>query len=251
MNEPEILIEKADFLIINKPAGLVVHSDGRTKEATLCDWLVEKYPNIRGVGEPLTLSDGREIDRPGIVHRLDRETTGAMVVALTQEMFGHLKKQFQNHEVKKIYHAFVYGSVKEERGVIDRPIGKSKSDFRQWSAQRGARGEMRPAVTNFKVLERGEAEVPEGSKDRTTHGCERYTFIEAEPKTGRTHQIRVHMKAINHPLVADSLYAQGKPAILGFTRTALHARSLSFTDLSGERISAEAPYPDDFVEALL
>lgn len=231
---PTILKETGTLLFINKPAGLVVHPDGRTVEPTLCDWLVSERPDIAGVGEPLELSNGTTIDRPGIVHRLDRDTSGVMVVAKTQEAFLHVKEQFKQHSVQKIYHAFVYGNIIEDEGVIDRPIGKSKNDFRQWSATRGARGILRDAVTNFSVLKRG-----------TVDG-EAVALIEARPQTGRTHQIRVHMKAFNHPLVGDTLYAPNRPALLGFTRTALHALSLSVADIDGEVITVEAPYPEDF-----
>jgi len=232
------LKETNNLLFINKPSGLVVHPDGRTKEETLCDWILENYPEVKGVGEPLILSDGTVVDKPGIVHRLDRDTSGVMVIAKTQEAFLHLKEQFKNHSVKKEYHAFVYGHLKEDEGTIDRPIGKSKKDFRQWSAQRGARGMMRSAVTNFKVIERGESDG------------ERVTLVAVMPETGRTHQIRVHMKAINHPLVSDTLYAPKRPSVLGFTRTALHAVSLTVSDIDGESISVQAPYSPDFESAL-
>jgi 23S rRNA pseudouridine1911/1915/1917 synthase len=237
---PSIIFENTDFLIVNKPVGLAVHADGRpaqqgrTKEHTLADWLLEKYPEIKDVGEPWTSPEGEVIYRPGIVHRLDKDTSGLMVVAKNQEMFDVLKKQFQNREVKKVYHAFVYGEMKQIKGIVDRPIGRSTKDFRKKSAQRGAKGELRDAITHFKVLNRKDG----------------LSFIEAEPKTGRTHQIRVHMKAINHPIVCDKLYAPNHECKLGFGRTALHARSLSFNDKDGQPVSFEAPYPEDFEKAL-
>lgn len=233
--DPIIIQQTKDYLVINKPSGLVVHPDGRTKEITLCDWVLKNYPEIAGVGEPLILSDGRKIDRPGIVHRLDRETSGVMVIAKNQEMFESLKKQFQDHEIQKVYHAFVHGNLKSDSGVIDRPIAKSKSDFRKWSAERGSRGEKREATTEYKVLKR-------------LGDC---TLIEARPKTGRTHQIRVHMKAIGNPLVGDRLYAASKSMKLGFKRTALHARNLSFKDLKGKTVSFDASYPEDFAKSCL
>ncbi|MCC7004681.1 RluA family pseudouridine synthase [Candidatus Nomurabacteria bacterium] len=232
---PQILYEDKDVLVLNKPAGLIVHSDGRTKEKTLSDWILEKYPNIKEVGEPLTLSNGVKIYRPGIVHRLDRETSGALVVAKNQDTFNFLKKQFQGREIRKIYNAFVYGEMKDDEGVIDRPIGKSRKDFRMWSAQRGARGEMREAVTEYKVLKRGGG----------------FSFIEVSPKTGRTHQIRVHMKAINHPVVCDKLYAPKQPKSLGFDRLALHSRNISFTMPNGQNKTVEAPLSQDFQEGLV
>lgn len=231
---PQIIKETKDYLVINKPSGLIVHADGKTVEPTLTDWILEHYPEIRDVGEPWVNGEGETIYRPGIVHRLDRETSGVMVVARNQEMFELLKSEFKNREVRKVYHAFVYGKVKDDRGKIERPIGRSASDFRKYSAQRGARGELREAVTLYRVLWRGEG----------------VTMIEAMPQTGRTHQIRVHMKAINHPVVGDSLYAPNHESLLGFKRTALHARSLEFTDLKGKRVTFEAPYPEDFMKAV-
>ncbi len=227
----EILYEDKDILAINKPAGLVVHSDGRTQEPSVADWFVSKYPEAKDVGEKLG-----EINRPGIVHRIDRETSGVLLLAKTPEGHAHLKGQFKNREIEKIYHLFVHGNVKEDRGTINLPIARSASNFKKWSAQRGSRGERREALTYFEVLKRAEDKLA--------------TFVEAKPKTGRTHQIRVHFQALHYPVVCDSLYAPKKPALLGFERLALHAKSIAFKNLSGEKIILEAPYPEDFVGAL-
>ena len=249
---PVILYEDDSTLAVNKPAGLVVHSDGlnraksavgrtsqnevlgKTEEKTLVDWLVAKYPEVKNVGEPGRNSEGEEVLRSGIVHRLDRETSGVMLVAKTQNAFENLKKQFQNHKIQKIYHAFVFGEVKNDSGIIDRPIGRSNKDFRMWSAQLGARGEMRVAVTEYKVLNRHNG----------------YSFLEISPKTGRTHQIRVHMKAINYPLVGDSLYAPKKENLFGFKRLALHSYKITFKDTSGKSHTVSAPHPEDFKKAI-
>jgi 23S rRNA pseudouridine1911/1915/1917 synthase len=131
---PKTILENKNFLIINKPAGLVVHSDGKTKEPNLCDWLLENYPDTKGVGEPFKLNDGTLIDRPGIVHRLDRETSGVMIVARNQKTFDYLKNLFQNRQIEKTYHAFVYGNIKEDSGTISAPIGRNKNNFKQWQA---------------------------------------------------------------------------------------------------------------------
>jgi 23S rRNA pseudouridine1911/1915/1917 synthase len=236
----EILHQTTDILAIYKPAGLVVHSDGKTTESTLVEWILENFPQAKDVGEPITLSSGpragEQIARPGIVHRLDRDTSGVMLIALTQAGFDCLKAQFQDRSIAKKYHVFVYGIMTEDDGVIDRPITRSRKDFRLWSAQRGGRGESRDAVTHYKVLKRDE-------ETQTT-------FVEAEPKTGRTHQIRVHMKAINRPVVADPLYAPKREPVLGFERLALHAKQITFKDVSGKPVTVEAPYPDDFTFAL-
>jgi 23S rRNA pseudouridine1911/1915/1917 synthase len=259
---PQVLKEDRNFLIINKPAGLVVHPDGKTIEPTLCDWIVQNYPKIKGVGEPSKGSDGTLLDRPGIVHRLDRETSGVLVIAKTQESFEFLKQSFQTRDVQKTYNTFVWGLVKEDKGTIDRPIGRSKTDFKKWSAERFARGDLRPAVTDYKVLLRktftegeekggGEETVKLSPKDSKNSKIPlNFTFVEVYPKTGRTHQIRVHFKAINHPVVGDSLYAPNHPQMLGFKRLALHSRHISFTSLDGKRIEVEAPLPSDFQAAL-
>jgi 23S rRNA pseudouridine1911/1915/1917 synthase len=240
--EPTIIYEDNDIAVINKPAGLVVHPDGRTDEPTLCDWLVAKWPSIVGVGEPLVLNDGRTIDRPGIVHRLDRETSGAMVIAKTQEAHAHLKAQFQAHTINKTYHAFVHGHVRATKGVIDRPIGRSASDFRRWSAQRGAKGDLREAVTRYETL----AKVVDDFGDLRLPA----SLVAAHPVTGRTHQIRVHFKAIDHPLAGDSLYGANKKKLLGFDRLALHSRELSLALMDGSPLTVKAPYPADFRAAL-
>lgn len=231
----EILFENKDVAVINKPAGVLVHDDGSGVGDTVVEWVRKTYPETEGVGEYVVVRTGETIKKPGVVHRLDKETTGTLIIAKNQETFELLKKQFQEHVIKKTYCAFVYGNILEEEGEIDRPIGKSKSNFRMWSAQRGARGTLREAYTRFKVIQRSESK--------------NVTFLELYPKTGRTHQIRVHLKAIHHPVVADSLYAPKGEKILGFERLALHARKIVFT-LDKQEISVEAPYPEDFEKAI-
>ena len=243
-----ILYEDADVVVVNKPAGLVVHADGKTVEPALTDWVLENYPETKGVGEPTKLSNGKMIDRSGIVHRLDRETSGVMVVAKNQKAFEFLKKQFQEREMEKTYRAFVYGEVKNEEGVIDRPIARSTSDFRKWTATRGRRGQERDAVTEYKVLERFKG-APFAAKGAPLNP-ESFSFLEVRPKTGRTHQIRVHLKAINYPVVCDKLYASKRECALGFSRLALHAFSLKFKLPSGKEMIVEAPYPEDFQNTL-
>lgn len=232
--EPTILYEDENVLVVNKPAGLVVHGDGRTKEATLADWVLEKYPEMKEIGEPFKKSDGVIIPRPGIVHRLDRDTSGVLILAKNQDTFLFLKTQFQNREVQKEYEAIVYGRVKEPKGVIDIPIGKSKKDFRQWLAHEDARGILREAVTEYQVINTGE----------------KFTHIRIHPKTGRTHQIRVHMKALGNPIVCDSLYAKGRECALGLDRTALHAVKITFKLPDNKMVTVEAPFPQDFQNAL-
>jgi 23S rRNA pseudouridine1911/1915/1917 synthase len=246
----KILFENQNLLIINKPSGLVVHADGKTQESTVVDWLIEHYPEIEGVGEDMVVKDreGNEvhIKRPGIVHRIDRDTSGCLVIAKTQESFDHLKQLFKGRKVIKKYHALVYGNIKEDQGSIDVPIGKSKKDFRMKQAGAHARGTLRDALTEYRVIARYE-DLNDINKQKQTV---KYTLLEVSPKTGRTHQIRVHLKHINHPIVSDPLYAGKRKEALGLHRTALHAQSISFTDIDGEEIVAEAPLPDDIKQAL-
>jgi len=240
-----ILYEDDDVFAINKPAGIMVHGDGKSPEYTIADWMLETYPESRNVGEPILLRVTKDagyttsvILRPGIVHRLDKETSGVMLLAKTTQGFEHLKQQFKDRTISKTYKAFVYNNIKEDTLSIRLSIGRSSKDVRRWTAGRDARGEMREALTNINVLGRGKSEG------------EHITLIQADPKTGRTHQIRVHAKAIDRPLVGDKLYAPGRKAVLGFNRLALHAARIAFTAVSGERITVEAPYPDDFQQAV-
>lgn len=248
--EISILFQNNNLLIINKPSGLVVHADGKTQEPTLVDWLLEHYPEIEGVGEDMLVKDkeGNEvtIKRPGIVHRIDRDTSGCLVVAKTQASFNHLKQLFKDRSIHKIYRALVYGSVKEDQGIIDAPIGKSKKDFRMKQAGDYARGALRDAVTKYQVLERYEDQHDIDKQKQTV----KYSLLELSPQTGRTHQIRVHLKHINYPIVSDPLYAGKRKPALGMERTALHAYGISFDDVDGEHIEVHCDLPEDILNAM-
>lgn len=238
-----ILYEDTDMLAINKPAGLMVHADGRSKGPFLTDWVLSKYPEAKDVGDPARSEEGEALDRSGIVHRLDRETSGVLLVAKTQKGFEFLKEQFKDRTLTKKYLAFVWGEMGEEFGTINRPIGRSKNDFRKWSAQRGTRGETRDAETYWtRMAVVDAASFGQISSEKRLP----VTFVQCEPKTGRTHQLRVHFNAIHHPVVGDMLYAPNKPFALGFERTALHANWIQFKNLSGKVIKIVAPLPDDF-----
>jgi 23S rRNA pseudouridine1911/1915/1917 synthase len=252
----KVLYEDKDILVIDKPSGISVHSDGRTKEKTITDWVLKNYPKMKNVGEPMG-----EIVRPGIVHRLDRGTSGVLVLAKNQKTHQFLKNQFQNRVVKKTYIAIVSGFVKNEHGFVDKPIGRSPIDFRRRLAGRGAKGEMREAKTEYKVLKRFTApacknfsscaylRVPGGTLgDKNFHKLtqEKFTYIKLKPKTGRTHQIRVHMKFLNHPVVCDSLYNREGVYPKGLSRLALHAQSIEFKDMKGKNIKVESPLPKEF-----
>ncbi len=231
--DPAVIYEDDAIIVVNKPNGWSVHGDGRHTYPTVVEWLLMHYKDIAHVGESQTLSNGVVIERPGIVHRLDRETSGVMVVARTQKAFESLKRQFHDHGVRKVYRAFVYGGIKDDRGIIEKPIGSGRNGLAPRSA-RAPHGVMREAITAYRVIER----VPEAS------------HVEVFPKTGRTHQIRVHFASVGHPVVCDVLYGGVRLPLLGFTRLALHALSLSFKHpTSKKEVSFDAPLPTDFLNA--
>jgi len=229
MREPEIIYEDESVLVLNKPAGLVVHQDNFNREPVLTDWLVEKYPVLSGVGEDPT--------RPGLVHRLDKDTSGVMVVAKTNESFTYLKNQFKTRTINKLYLALLVGELKSEIGeekVIDWPIGRSGRDPRVRVASRKALGQLRPAETHFVIKAKADG----------------YTLVEAELITGRTHQLRAHFKAYQHPIACDQLYGTGDKCPVGLARQALHAWRLTLALPGGEIRQFEAPLPVDFKQAL-
>lgn len=235
--EPRVLFENADVLVIDKPAGLIVHSDGRTEEPSVASWVVEKYPSMAGVGEPWTSPQGNVIDRPGIVHRLDRTTSGVLILAKTPAAYTFLKQQFQDRTTEKEYRALVYGHPKEDSGRIEKEIVRIKSVPPRWGVSRGEENKKRAAITDWKVLRRFEVQG------------ERVSLLSVFPKTGRTHQIRVHLKAIGYPIVSDHLYADGRVSVGGLTRPGLHAYALTITLPSGERTQFVAPVPTDLAFA--
>lgn len=239
MLEPKVIFEDKNFLAIDKPAGLLVHGTASFKgqmagsERTLVDWLLEKYPEIKDVGDDPKV-------RPGIVHRLDRETSGVMLVARNQGYFEYLKSLFQKHEIQKTYLALVYGKPKEARGTIDKPLSL-KSGTTKRTVHSGKM--TKNAVTEYKVLKIGE-----GS-----------SLLEVYPRTGRTHQIRVHLASIGCPVVGDALYGKTRTAkhkvqrgrnnpqsaISVKPRLMLHALALEFAAAEGKRIRIEAQQPPD------
>lgn len=234
--ELPIIYEDDDLVAVNKPAGVMTHPDGRTTEETASDWFAKRYPASAEVGETQRLPDGTERARPGIVHRLDRETSGVLVFAKTQDAHAFLKKAFQDRDAKKTYLAFVYGVPKEKKGTIEFSIGRSRKDFRLRSAQPKAKGTLREALTKYQVI----GENREG----------KLALLKVMPETGRTHQIRVHLKAIHHPVIADPLYAPSKMETFDIPRLALHAFRLDFPLPSGGRKVLEAPLPDDLTPGL-
>lgn len=254
----KILFEDKNLLVIDKPTGVVVHPDKRDKNKTISDWVLSNYPSTKNVGEPIFIEDNgksEKIFRHGIVHRLDKETSGVLLIAKNQKTFLFLKEQFQNHKIKKVYRAFVYGNVSDpkaslltgKRGVINVPIGRSQKDIQTYTAGRGARPPLRDAITEYVVLNRFTDTNNEIKKKEATH---QYSYVEVYPKTGRTHQIRVHMRYINHPIVSDPLYRGAKEKALGMKRLALHAESITFSLPSGELKTVESPLPADFKKVI-
>jgi 23S rRNA pseudouridine1911/1915/1917 synthase len=253
----KVLYEDPNILVIDKPSGILVCPDQRSKEKTILDLFLKKYPKLE------------------IVHRLDRDTSGVLILAKNKKAHEFLKKQFsapalglktksgladRQDRIKKIYVAIVNGYVKNDRGVINKPIGRSPKDFRRHLAGRGARGEMREAITEYKVLGRFKAKThrnfyprgshPEGDgrrgKNFDVSELSPFSYLEVRPKTGRTHQIRVHLKFINHPVVCDSLYNPKGACPKGLKRLALHAKSIEFKNLKGEVIKVESAIPKEF-----
>lgn len=222
MRWPEILYEDKDLLVINKPAGMMVHSTD-CQLPTVVDWLLKNYPEIKNVG------DDPEA-RPGIVHRLDKDTSGVMIAARNQKAFDYLKKLFQEHKIKKTYIALVWGKVTPKSGIIEKPIGLKSGTIKRTTYLKSARM-IKEAKTAYKVLKFIKL------KDQD------FTLLEVEPLTGRTHQIRVHLASISHPVVGDKLY--GKSKVLKLDRQFLHAASVEFTLPTGGRIKIAADLPED------
>jgi len=223
-NDIKIIYEDNDVLVIDKPAGLVVFAESskvlgseasQTSPLTLMEALLEKHPNLGDVGHP---------PRYGIVHRLDKDTSGVLLVAKNNEALIFLQEQFKNRKVGKKYLALAVGTIKEDKGRIETLIGRSPMDPRKQKAY-GAETEnngpklIRKAVTEYKVLKRFNG----------------YTLLEVAPRTGRKHQIRCHMAYIHHPLAGDKIYGfKDSPKLIDLTRQFLHASSLRITLPNGE-----------------
>ena len=211
------LLTTDDFIAIDKPAGMVMHPGAGTGRGTLAHRLLAHYPELSAVGHPR---------RPGIVHRLDKDTSGVVLVARTPAMYAHLARAFEHREVRKRYLLIARGTPDPPRGRIDAPIGRHPTHrTRMAVASRG-----RPAVTEYRVLDRAGGAA----------------LVEAGPLTGRTHQIRVHLAAIGHPILGDATY--GGPTA-GAERQMLHAWTLRFDAAAGERWLTAAAAPDDFQRA--
>jgi 23S rRNA pseudouridine1911/1915/1917 synthase len=226
-----VVFEDADVIVVDKPAGLVVHPGAGHRSGTLVHGLVERYPDLSARPR----AGGSEPDRPGIVHRLDRGTSGLMVVARTPVAYDSLVGQLSARQVSRTYRALVLGHVEGESGLVDAPIGRSVSSPTRMAITRKGK----EARTRYKVEGRFETPAPT-------------TLVRASLETGRTHQIRVHLSAIGHPVVGDDPYSQGR-SLPGATvsRPFLHAYMLAFDHpTSGERMSWMSELPDDLAKQL-
>ncbi|MBD2210401.1 RluA family pseudouridine synthase [Nostoc linckia FACHB-104] len=221
----DILYEDDQLLILNKPAGLVVHPAPGHPDGTLVNALLAHCPNLPGIGG---------VQRPGIVHRLDKDTTGAIAIAKTDIAYQHLQAQLQAKTARREYLGVVYGAPKAESGVIDFPIGRHRQDRKKMAVVPIEEG-GRNAITHWQVQER----------------LGNYTLIHFQLETGRTHQIRVHSAKIGHPIVADPVYASGRSIGVNLPGQALHAWRLKLQHpISGDLIEVTAPPPQTFVTLL-
>ncbi len=225
MNSISIVYEDDNLIIINKPSGLITHpKNAEDRQESVTGWLVEKYPEIKTVGEdPL---------RPGLVHRLDKDTSGLLVIAKNQDSFHYLKSLFQDKKIKKFYLALVHGKPKEYKGIIDAPMGRiGMKRTTQLHGKKKLKDE-KTAVTEYSTL-----------KNFTD-----FTLLEVSPHTGRTHQIRVHLKSIGNPVAGDPLY--GHKSSKEPSRLFLHAYKLQFISPDGKALSFETDLPDELQKVL-
>lgn len=221
----DILYEDEQLLIINKPAGLVVHPAPGHYQGTLVNALLAHCPNLQGIGG---------VERPGIVHRLDKDTTGAIMVAKTETALHNLQAQIKAKTAKRDYLAIVYGCLREDSGTINLPIGRHPVDRKKMAIIPTEKG-GREAITHWQVRER----------------LGNYSLVHFSLETGRTHQIRVHSSHIGHPLVGDATYGSNRSLNVNLTGQALHAYQLTLHHpVSGQLIEAVAPTPAEFNKLL-
>ena len=220
-----IIHEDADIVVVNKPSGMIVHRAPGYPDGTLCDVLLERFPDMAGVGS---------VERPGVVHRLDCDTSGVMVFARTQRAYLALRREFERHDsVCKTYLAVLHGAPKPASGTLDTLIGRKPWDAKRMAVVEG--GDGKRAITHWNVLGKHNG----------------LAMVEFEIETGRTHQIRVHAAHLWHPVVGDPLYgdsAKDRRMAHPPRRMLLHAVALSFTHpATGKRVEFSAPPPPDMV----
>ena len=249
--DPKIIFEDEQVLVLDKPAGMVVNKADTTRgQRTMQDWVEEylevpRVPQVSRVPQAEISRDTRGtfdtrdtfIERAGIVHRLDKETSGIILVAKTAESFENLQKQFKERIVKKTYLALAHGDVKPEEGIINVPVGRLPWNRKQFGVVAGGR----ESLTRYKRIKNYEL--------RIMNKAEQFTLLELYPETGRTHQIRVHLKHIGHPIFADFLYAGRKISREDrklLSRVFLHASKISFLHpKTGKQISFESSLPEE------
>jgi len=223
-----VIYEDGNLIVVNKPAGVQVHPGHMKEKNTLTNWLVAKYPEIVEIHDDS--EDARM--RPGIVHRLDKDTSGVMMIARNRESFAELKRLFHDRGIEKTYIALAKGIFDKNSGVIDKPIARATSYRKQVIARKNTKTIVREAETHYRILgENGEI-----------------SLVELKPKTGRMHQIRVHLASIGHPILGDSLYGDKKTTDRGIKRHMLHAFCLKM-EYKGKKYAFAAPIPDDMLEA--
>lgn len=225
-----IVFKNENIIAVDKPAGLAVHPTSLEKNDTLVNALIYNFPEIENVGDG---SKGSQL-RPGIVHRLDKDTSGILVVARNQKTFDELKNIFKERKIQKKYWALVYGSLEEKEGTIEKSLARAKNYKKQIVAHKKTQTKIRPAITSYKVIQEWQG----------------FSLLEVSPKTGRTHQIRIHLSSLGNPVVGDYLYKNKsiKEKRL-VSRQLLHAKSLEFW-LFGKKFSFEAPISQDFTNFL-
>ncbi len=218
----DIIYEDNDILVVNKQKGLVVHPANGNPDGTLVNAIMAHCKDsLSGIGGEL---------RPGIVHRLDKDTSGLLIIAKNDKSHIQVSEQIKNREVKKTYIALVRGTIAEDEATINMPIGRSTKDRKKMAVTKNGKD----AVTHFRVL------------NRYTTNKESYTLLEIKIDTGRTHQIRVHMAEIGHPVIGDSVYSNGKNEF-GIEGQCLHAKRLEFVHpITGKEMKLEAPLPEYF-----
>ncbi len=248
----EIIYQDENFLVINKPAGLISHPSPTHPKETLINILLNSFPEIKNVGDDKI--------RPGIVHRLDKEASGLLAIAKTQQAFAHLKKQFQNRLVEKEYLVLVCGKVKDEKGEIALPIGRLPK--RGYKMTAGYFPKAKPARTEYEVVKYFEASAESAEANFTPRIYSRknpqsfakadqnYTLLRVKTKTGRTHQIRVHLKSLGYPVVGDKVYGSKKQEKKDLKRLFLHCYKLSFMDLADKKQGFEIDLPKDLKDFL-
>lgn len=224
-----VVYEDVNFLVLNKPSGLITHPKNISDmQNSVTAWLTEKFPEMKNVGEPF-IASGHEIPRAGVVHRLDKDTSGLLLVAKNNDSFFYFKKLFQDRKIKKYYLALVNGRPKKPKGIISSPLGRI-----------GLKRTTK--IIGNKLIDKKEALT----EYKTVKEFENHTLLEVTPQTGRTHQIRVHLNSIGTPVAGDVIYGfKRAKSPVGLGRLFLHAYKLEFADPRGKNMVLETDLPEE------